>query len=105
MQLFRAGEHVVAGQDFEREHIMPEQEARYEADAWEENIRDYLDTKERVTDRRDRAASALSIETAQIGTADQRRIAAALESWAGDATTEGLGGQPMVEQDMIGAGH
>src|SRR5262249_44674763 len=34
---------------FERDHIMPEQAARYEADAWEENIRDYLDTVSRTT--------------------------------------------------------
>jgi predicted P-loop ATPase len=64
--------------DFEREHIMPQQAARYEADAWEENIATYLETKPRVTIG-EVAHVALGIETARIGTADQRRIAAALE--------------------------
>jgi predicted P-loop ATPase len=64
--------------DFEREQIMPEQAARYEADAWEENIATYLEIKSRVTVG-EVARNALGIETARIGTADQRRIAAALE--------------------------
>jgi predicted P-loop ATPase len=64
--------------DFEREHIVPEQAARYEADAWEENIGSYLCTQSRVTIGQV-AREALFIETPRIGTADQRRIAAALE--------------------------
>jgi predicted P-loop ATPase len=64
--------------DFEREHIMPEQAARYESDAWEETIASYIATKTRVTIG-ETAREALHIETARIGTADQRRIAAALE--------------------------
>jgi predicted P-loop ATPase len=64
--------------DFEREHIMPEQAARYEADAWEENIGDHIKRKQRVTVG-EVARQALFIETPRIGTADQRRIAAALE--------------------------
>ena len=63
--------------DFEREHIMPEQAARYEADAWEETIATYIEIKSKVTVGE--VARALGIETARIGTADQRRIAAALE--------------------------
>ena len=34
---FHSGEHWWPDKDFEREHMMPEQEARYEGDAWEEN--------------------------------------------------------------------
>jgi predicted P-loop ATPase len=47
--------------DFEHEHIMPEQAARYESDAWEESIEFYLQEKPWVTisdvaqgDRQDR---------------------------------------------------
>jgi predicted P-loop ATPase len=57
---------------------MPEQEARYEADAWEENIQKYLAGCTRVTVGQV-AREALFIETPRIGTAEQRRIAAALE--------------------------
>jgi predicted P-loop ATPase len=64
--------------DFEREHIVPEQAARYEGDAWEEDISAYLATKTRVTIG-EVAHNALFIEKPRIGTADQRRIAAALE--------------------------
>jgi predicted P-loop ATPase len=63
---------------FEREHIMVEQEARFEADAWEETIAEYLATVPRTTVGRV-AREALHIETPKIGTADQRRISAILE--------------------------
>jgi predicted P-loop ATPase len=64
--------------DFEQEHIVPEQAARYEADVWEETIANYLDNKSKITVG-EIAREALHIETQRIGTADQRRIAAALE--------------------------
>jgi predicted P-loop ATPase len=64
--------------DFEREHIMPQQAARYESDVWEENIAQYVAIKTQVTIG-ELAHQALFIETPRIGTADQRRIAAALE--------------------------
>jgi predicted P-loop ATPase len=63
---------------FEREFIAPEQEARYEADAWEEQIRGFLAGKQRTTVL-DVAQHGLKIELPRIGTADQRRIIAALE--------------------------
>jgi predicted P-loop ATPase len=63
---------------FEREFIAPEQEARYEADAWEERIERFLAGKQRTTVL-DVARNGLEIEIPRIGTADQRRITAALE--------------------------
>jgi predicted P-loop ATPase len=63
---------------FEREFIAPEQEARYEADAWEEEIRSFLAGKQRTTVL-EVAQHGLKIELPKIGTADQRRITAALE--------------------------
>jgi predicted P-loop ATPase len=62
---------------FEHEHMKPEQEARYEADAWEEDIKRFLDNNPRVTIGQV-AKLALAMETPKIGTADQRRIAAIL---------------------------
>lgn len=64
--------------DFERKSIMPEQAARYEGDVWEDPIKVYLEIKDRVTIGQI-ARDVFSIENAKIGTADQRRIAKALE--------------------------
>jgi predicted P-loop ATPase len=64
--------------DFERQHIAPEQAARYEADAWEDNIAIYLRTQTKVTIGQV-AHQGLSIEPARTGTSEQRRIAAAME--------------------------
>lgn len=64
--------------DFERDHIMPQQAARYEADVWEETIAGYVATKMKVTVG-EIARHGLHMEIPRIGTADQRRIAAALE--------------------------
>jgi len=59
--------------------MIPEQEARYEGDAWEETIRQYFDLQDqpRVTVGQI-ARQALGMDTAKIGTIDQRRIAAVL---------------------------
>lgn len=76
--LYHSGEKWWPDSDFEREHIAPEQEARFEADAWEETISEWLATVERTTVGQV-AREALRIETPKIGTADQRRISAILE--------------------------
>jgi predicted P-loop ATPase len=84
-QLFAEAVHALEAGDqwwpdksFEREIIAPEQASRYEADAWEENISTYLAMLTRVTIGQV-ARECLHIDTPRIGTADQRRIAAALE--------------------------
>lgn len=75
---YRDGARWWPDRDFERDHIMPEQSARYEADTWEENIAEYIKTQTKVTIG-DVARNALHLETPRIGTAEQRRIASALE--------------------------
>jgi len=67
--------------EFERVHIMPEQAARYEADAWEEIITEYIKIRgaEKFTIGQV-ARDAIGIDKARVGTADQRRIAAVLET-------------------------
>jgi predicted P-loop ATPase len=62
---------------FERELIAPEQEDRYEADAWEEPIRDWLADRQQTTVLQV-AKGALEFEAARLGTIDQRRITAIL---------------------------
>ncbi len=75
---YRNGKPWWPDKDFEQTQIMPQQAERYEADVWEETIAGYLDGKSKVTVGQV-AREALHIETARIGTHDQRRIAAALE--------------------------
>jgi len=50
----------------------PEQDAKYEADVWEETINAYLVTKQTVTISQV-ARDAPGIETKRIGTGDQNR--------------------------------
>jgi Virulence-associated protein E len=81
---YRAGTQWWPDRGFEQEHVKPQQEARYESDSWEEQISEYLELKigETVTTKTtigDVAQHALKFDTARIGTADQRRIAAAME--------------------------
>jgi predicted P-loop ATPase len=75
---YRAGEHWWPTDAFERQHIEPEQEARFEADAWEPAIADYLSGQKAVT-LLEVARMALSMETAKLDTRDQRRITAILD--------------------------
>ena len=73
---------------------MPEQAARYEADAWEENIAAYVGGQSQVTVGQV-ARDALHIETPRLETADQRRIAAGWITFSGSeesATTAGRAG-------------
>jgi predicted P-loop ATPase len=80
MAAYAAGAHWWPDRAFEKEHVVAEQAARYESDAWQETIAQYLDNvfEKKVTVGQV-ARQALNIETPRIGTADQRRIAAALE--------------------------
>jgi predicted P-loop ATPase len=78
VHLYSAGTSWWPDRNFERDYVMAEQAARYEADAWEDDIREFLVKHSRVTIGQV-ARDALDIETPRIGTAEQRRIAAALE--------------------------
>ena len=78
VKLFRDGVPWWPDRTFEREHIVHEQAARYEADAWEETIAAYVASMSKVTIGQV-ARDALFIETPRIGTSEQRRIAAVLE--------------------------
>jgi predicted P-loop ATPase len=63
---------------FELQHIKPEQEARYDADCWEDLIENYLANASKVTVGQV-AKEAIGMEAAKIGTADQRRITAVMD--------------------------
>jgi predicted P-loop ATPase len=74
---YREGEQWWPDETFEREHIKPQQDDRFEGDPWEETIAAQLATCERVRVT-DIARNVLGIEGARVGTAEQRRIAAVL---------------------------
>jgi len=76
--LCREGVEWWPNADFERKHIMPEQEARYEADEWEDPIGKYLAGTKRTTISQI-AKNGLSIDASKLGTHDQRRIRIAME--------------------------
>ncbi len=86
--VFRAGEKWWPDQQFEAQHIKPEQDARYEADAWEQAIADYVKDKDKVTVL-EVAVHGLGFDKPKLGTADQRRIGAGLErvGWERGART------------------
>ena len=90
VRLYRTGASWWPDRDFERKYIEQEQASRYEADAWEETIAEFLGKHSKVTVGQV-ARDALGFETSRIGTADQRRIAAALEQagWRRDARAHG----------------
>lgn len=82
--------------DFERDHTRPEQEARYEVDAWEQAIGEWIEHRDRVTVL-DVARSAIGIETPRIGTGDQRRIVAILERLGWRRAARGPAGERFWE--------
>jgi len=74
---FLADEPWWPHKDFEREHIKPQQDDRYEDDAAEKAVVEFLDS--RVTGDMNRIylldlAAALGIERGRFGTSEQRRI-------------------------------
>lgn len=78
---YRQGFHWWPDRDFERQHIAPMQDARFEADAWEQPIAEWLNdapSPRQRTTVMEVARDALNIETARLNMADQRRIKAAL---------------------------
>jgi predicted P-loop ATPase len=79
LQLYRDGAAWWPNADFERDYIRPQQEDRYEGDAWEQAISDWLQTKRTEVTILKVAREALGIDAPRLGTADQRRVSAALE--------------------------
>jgi predicted P-loop ATPase len=79
-QLYRAGWPWWPDAQFEREHIAPEQEQRYDADAWEDPIIDWLGRRiEKRVLIGQVAKDALNLQTDRLGRADQNRIKQVME--------------------------
>ena len=83
VQLFRKGTQWWPDKAFEARFIKPEQEERYEMDAWEGPIANYLDTllpqQQRITISQVAKSALGFVSDSRIGTADSRRISAVME--------------------------
>lgn len=88
---YRAGMNWWPSAEFELEQIKPQQEARFEADAWEEPIRHWLKGQSRVTVT-EVGRGALFLEIANLGTTQHRRISGCLErcGWKRKRGTGGI---------------
>jgi predicted P-loop ATPase len=97
LHLYREGVRWWPDKVFEREHIHPQQEQRYEPDVWEETISTYLSGKSEVLVG-EIARNALNFDTNRIGRADQNRIIAAIErlGWTRPAKKNWKGNYPWV---------
>lgn len=79
VHLFRTGAKWWPDKEFEREHIKPEQEARYEFDEWHDPIATKLDTLlTKETTIPDIARDVLNVPLERLGMFEQKRIAAVL---------------------------
>jgi predicted P-loop ATPase len=85
---YRDGEHWWPDAVFEREHIAPQQAARYMADEWQEPIANYLAHETKVTVSQV-AREALNIQAERLDRALQNRIAAVMRTigWRQGART------------------
>jgi Virulence-associated protein E len=120
VQQFHARRRWWPDKDFEREHIAPEQAARYDADAWEEPIAKFLADKAKTTVMAV-AGGALGYEIERpnfeppdarlargtpvnrLGTADQRRIAAVMTNlgWRRDKREAGTGKRFWIKDGVV----
>ncbi len=77
VQMYRCGAEWWPSSSFEGQHIQPAQDRRFEADAWEEPIAEWLTGQRQVTVL-DVARGALFLDIAKCGRAEQNRIRAVL---------------------------
>ena len=77
--LFQAGVQWWPDHGFERQHVMPQQSDRYEADPWEEPIRSYLNTLLEPQTTVTEIARAIGIDAPKVGRARAERITATMQ--------------------------
>lgn len=94
VHLYRAGRPWWAHREFEAKYIVPEQDSRFVADAWQERIAPYLAAAPRVTIG-EVAKDALFLDIHKLGIPEQRRIRAVLHKlgWAQDPKRRGPAGE------------
>jgi predicted P-loop ATPase len=77
VEAYRAGGKWWPEGDFEREHMRPMQAARFEVDAWQGPIAEFVKGRDHVSIA-EVANGAIGVETGKIGTEVQRRLIAVL---------------------------
>jgi predicted P-loop ATPase len=78
VKLYRGGAKWWPDEAFERKSIRPQQDARYEADPWQEPVADYLVGRTTTTVGQV-LRLGLFVDTPRLGTHDMRRISSILE--------------------------
>jgi predicted P-loop ATPase len=97
VHLYRNGAKWWPDRDFELKHIKPQQEERYECDAWQQPIVKYLDDNWLTsTTIGDVARVGLSISSERLGTSEQRRIAEVLTVLGWERGERTNSGRPWV---------
>jgi predicted P-loop ATPase len=88
-QMYRSRVPWWPDRSFERQHIVPEQEARFQPDAWEELIEKYLDLACADVTVSQVGLQALGVQSQHLGRSEQNRIMAILEKlgWERGART------------------
>jgi predicted P-loop ATPase len=79
VKLYRDGVPWWPNADFEREQIMPQQEARFDADCWEGPIKDFLSVRTKALVGQIARGALGFEENCRVGRRDQNRITAVLE--------------------------
>jgi predicted P-loop ATPase len=76
---FQSGAHWWPDRAFEAEHIAPQQEARYDADPWEEAIETWIGSGWRLrVSVNEVLKDVIGMDVSKIGTREQRRVSAVL---------------------------
>lgn len=91
VHLYNDGRRWWPSAEFEREHIKPQQEKRFQHDTWEEDIAPWLKGQSRVTVGQV-ASQVLFIDTPKKNRTDQLRIIACLERLGWRQGPRGTGG-------------
>ncbi len=101
VRFYQAGVPRFPDKKFEDEFIKPQQEARFESDAWETAISHYLIGQQKVM-LIDVAQQALDFPKSKLSTTDQRRIAAILERMGWERAQRESGGIPWIRRSHFG---
>ena len=97
VQAYRSGAPWWPDRTFEAVYIKPEQDARFDADAWETDILKWLEGKIECTVI-DVARGALSLETGKVSTREQNRITKILEAAGWERGTRTTSSRPWIRR-------